>query len=512
MLGPLVHQLGVWVTAPFDEERVLGTRARLCHGAQHQCLAVHVCSQGPVNELRLHTMKCQCLHLAPASLQQLLCASLGVPHRLLLWYKGAGVVVVSVVAQVKVALRTIRENTAHAAHLVLAEPAGSHGDVVSVSRKLFHHGVLAASVAICRLRGHRSGFRQLFASSLDDQDLLVDLWLCVRKCRAVPLWRCVRKCRAVPLWLCVRKCRAVPHPVLQAPGQPCRQRRAVAGGRESRTSGHRRQKSYDASDEALGWWPFRDEGLRLRCTAAHTRQEPPRQVGVLVANQRRVSESSPACRCQIDRKVAGLAIHQGRAPGADAQEAVLHVQGSTKRLQQVPANQQGQTLARHHGELDQVGTAGQHRRASDANLALQDAAITEPVALLLRFLSDGLGKSTADQDVTIVLPPSVASDTATASRVDNALAGVDGGLSALTRCGHPDVTNRNGFDGVFIHLRYIALARVTCFLAALLVAAPVANLTTVLAITGFLAIGDPFRAVARALLALGLGLASSFTR
>ena len=120
---------------------------------------------------------------------------------------------------------------------------------------------------------------------------------------------------------------------------------------------------------------------------------------------------------------------------------MLHVKRGFPWLQQVPAQQQSQALARHNRERDEVGPSGENCWASGANRALKDASVTEPVPLLLLRLRNDLVEPQAGKNTAVILIPAVSSNAATASRVNNALAGVNGWLRSCGGSCHPDVAN-----------------------------------------------------------------------
>ena len=103
--------------------------------------------------------------------------------------------------------------------------------------------------------------------------------------------------------------------------------------------------------------------------------------------------------------------------GADLQDTVLQVQVRLQRFKQVSAQQQGQALARHNGERDEVGPSCENCWTSGANRALEDASITEPVPLLLLDLRNELVEPQTGEDAPIVSIPAVSGNAATASQL-----------------------------------------------------------------------------------------------
>jgi hypothetical protein len=123
-----------------------------------------------------------------------------------------------------------------------------------------------------------------------------------------------------------------------------------------------------------------------------------------------VVDGAPRLGLQIDRVVASVAVDERGATGADAKSGTLgvHVHHGSEALEDVSAQEKGESVALDDRKLDQVGLSGDHGRTLDASVAVERAVVAESVAFVLGRLREELEQAGVLQSVSVVGVPAAA--------------------------------------------------------------------------------------------------------
>ena len=135
-------------------------------------------------------------------------------------------------------------------------------------------------------------------------------------------------------------------------------------------------------------------------------------------------QGCPPGRLQVEREVTCLRLLEVERGAVRNIAAVREIDHETKTLEQIAAQKQRQTRHRHYAEADHDGAAADDRGSRDVGLALDSAAIAEPVRVGLVGCRHEPAEARVGESLVVVFPPWSAADRVPASRIENGMGSV----------------------------------------------------------------------------------------